>query len=128
MEQFAKSFMQCKSFKDRLQNVNESLDHLSSQYSNLYIMLFKEMKKRELEYNDSFKIIQWLDTKKSNSYFKLHEALILVKSHNMIAKDNYILNLRHLLQQTIENGSDIEAAVKICNLIEKSSHLSTIYE
>jgi ethanolamine utilization cobalamin adenosyltransferase len=128
MEQLAKSLMQCKSFKERQQNLNEALDHLSFQYSHLYIMLFREMKKRETEYNDTNKITKWLSTSKSNSYVKLHEALILLKSNNIIAKETYLFNLRHMLNQTIENGSNIGDAVKICWLIEKSAHLSTIYE
>lgn len=128
MEQLAKSLMQFKSSKDRLQSLNESLDHLSFHHSNLFIMLFRELKKREMEYNDSKKMTNWLSASKSNSYVKLHEALILVKSHNNIAKDNYLLNLKYMLNDTVETGSNIDAAIKICCLIEKSPHLSTIYE
>lgn len=127
IKQLAMMLMKCKSFKDRQGRLNESLDNLSYEYPDLYSLLFREMKKRELEANDPNKITKWLSTT-PNSYLKLHEALILVKSHNLIAKEEYLNNIKHMLCQTIKNKTNIEVAIKICYLIEKSSHLKTIYE
>lgn len=120
--------LQCKSFKERQQRLNESLDHLSFDYPDLYIVLFREMKKRELDSNDPNKITKWLNNPSSRSFVKLHEALILVKNNNIMAKEEYMHNLRCMLNQTIENGTNIEIAVKICHLIEKSPNLSIIHE
>jgi len=86
------------------------------------------MKRRELYSNDPNKIAKWIKNPSSNAFVKLHEALILVKNNNIMAKEEYMYNLRRMLSQTIENGTNIEAAVKICNLIEKSTNLAIIHE
>ncbi|CAI6368371.1 unnamed protein product [Macrosiphum euphorbiae] len=91
-------------------------------------MLFREMKKRELDSNNPSKITKWLNNQSSKSFVKLHEALMLVKNNNIMAKEGYMYNLRHMLIQTIQNGTDIEIVVKICNLIEKSPNLTIIHE
>lgn len=127
IKQLAMMLMKCKSFKERKRYVNESLDNLSYEYPDLYSLLFREMKKRELEANDPNKITKWLSTT-PNSYLKLHEALMLVKNHNLIAKEEYLNTIRYMLCQTIKNKTNIDVAVKICFLIEKSSHLKIIYE
>lgn len=128
MKQLAEVLMQCKSFKERHERLSESLDHLSFNYPELYTVLYREMKKRELDSNDPNKITKWLNNPSSKSFVKLHEALILVKNNNIIAKEEYTFNLRQMLNQTIENGTNIEIAVKICHLIEKSPNLTIIHE
>jgi len=128
MKQLAEALMHCKSFKERQERLSESLDHLSFNYLDLYIVLHREMKKRELDANDPNKITKWLNNPSPKSFVKLHEALILVKNNNIIAKEEYTHNLRLMLNQTIENGTNIEIAVKICQLIERSSNLTIIHE
>lgn len=128
MKQLAEALMKFKSFKDRQHRLIESLDTLSFNYPDIYSQIFRELKKRELDFNDPNKITKWLGTSKSNSYVKLHEALMLVKSHNIMAKEKYMDNLHQMLCQTIEDGTNIEVAVKICCLIEKSPHLTSVYE
>lgn len=128
MNQLAKTLLEYKSYKDRQQHLNESLNTLSFEYPDIYTQLFREMKKRELEFNNPNKITKWLSASKSNSYVKLHEALLLVKSHNIIAKEKYMDNIKQMLNQAIESGTHLEVAVKICSLIEKSPHLTSIYE
>jgi hypothetical protein len=128
MKQLAMTLMQCKSFKERQERLSDSLDHLSFNYPDLYYVWFREMKRRELESNDPNKITKWLSNPSSKSFVKLHEALMLVKNNNIMAKEEYMNNLRRMLNQTIENGTNIEAAVKICHLIEKSTNLSIIHE
>lgn len=117
-----------KSFKTRQQHLEESLSILSTDYPDSYCQLFKEIKKREIAFNDPAKISKWLCTSNPNVYLKLYEALILVKSHNILAKEEYINNLEQLLGQTIKNRTNIKLAVKLCNLIEKLPHLNTIKE
>jgi len=128
MKQLAEALMQCKSFKERQERLSESLDHLSFNYPDLYTVLYRGMKKRELYSNDPSKIIKWLNNPSSKSFVKLHEALMLVKNNNIMAKQEYMYNLRRMLNQTIENGTNIEIAVKICNLIQKSPNLTIIHE
>ncbi|XP_060873301.1 protein Smaug homolog 2-like [Metopolophium dirhodum] len=128
MKQLAETLMQCKSFKERQERLSESLDHLSFNYPDLYTVLYREMKKRELDSNDPSKITKWLNNQPSKSFVKLHEALMLVKNNNIMAKEEYMYTLRRMLNQTIENGTNIEIAVKICNLIEKSPNLTIIHE
>lgn len=126
MNKFAKAIMQIKYFQQRQKRLGESIDRLSFDYPDVYATLFREIKKRELEANDPNKINNWLDT--SNSYEKLHEALMLVKNNNMIAKEAYTVNLKRMLTHTITNGTYINEAMKVCYLIEKSPSLSSIYE
>lgn len=128
MKQLARALEKCTSFKNRLECLSESLDHLSFDYPNLYSLLYREMKRRELESNDPNRIIKWLSASQPSSYIKLHEALMLVKSHNIMAKEEYLDSLKQMLIQTIENGTDIEVVIKICSLIEKSTHLKSIHE
>jgi len=128
MEQLAEALMQCKSFKERQERLSESLDHLSFNYPDLYTVLYREMKRRELDSNDPNKITKWLNNPSSKAFVKLHDALILVKNNNIMAKEEYMYNLRRMLTQTIENGTNIEIAMKICNLIEKSPNLTIIHE
>jgi len=128
MKQLAITLMQCKSFKERQERLSESLDHLSFNYPDLYIVWFREMKRRELESNDPNKITKWLNNPSSKSFVKLHEALLLVKNNNIMAIEEYIKNLKCMLNQTIENGTNIDVAVKICHLIEKSANLTIIHE
>ncbi|XP_025191727.1 protein Smaug homolog 2-like [Melanaphis sacchari] len=128
MKQLAMKLMQCKSFKERQERLSESLDYLSFNYPDLYTVWFREMKRRELDSNDPNKITKWLDNPSSKSFVKLHEALLLVKNNNIMAKEEYVNNLRRMLNQTIENGTNIEVAAKICHLIEKSTSLAIIYE
>ena len=120
--------MHCKSFKERQERLSESLDHLSFNYPDLYTMIHREMKKRELDSNNPSKITKWINNQSSKSFVKLHEALMLVKNNNIMAKEGYMYNLRHMLNQTIANGTNIEIVVKICNLIEKSPNLNIIHE
>lgn len=128
VEELANTLMRCASFKDKLRFLNESLDSLSLKHPELYSLLFKEFKRRELEFNDPNKITKWLSTSNPNIYVKLHEALMLVKSNNIMAKEEYIDYLKQMLRHTIENGTNIEVAMKICYLIEKSPRLKTIHE
>lgn len=128
MNQLAKDLTQCRSFKNRKQLLMEYLDTLSFEYPDIYCLFFREMKKRELEFNEPNKIAKWLCTSNSNSYIKLHEALLLVKSHNIMAKEVYMDSIKQMLCLTIEKETDIEIAVKICNLIVKSPHLASIHE
>ncbi|XP_060862756.1 uncharacterized protein LOC132939546 [Metopolophium dirhodum] len=128
MKQLAEALMQCKSFKERQERLSESLDYLSFNFPDLYMMLYRGMKKRELHSNDPSKITKWLNNPSSKSFVKLHEALILVKNNNIMAKEEYMYNLRLMLNQTIENGTNIERAVKICRLIEKSPNLTIFHE
>lgn len=127
IQELAMKLMNCRSFKERQECLSESLDNFSFEYPDLYSMLFREMKKRELEANDPHKIAKWLSTTQ-NSYAKLHESLILVKNHNLIAKEEYTNSIKHMICETIEHGSNIEIAVKICCLVEKSPHLKTVFE
>jgi len=128
MKQLEEALMQYKSFKERQERLSESLDHLSFNYPDLYMMLYKGMKKRELHSNDPSKITKWLNNPSSKSFVKLHEALMLVKNNNIMAKEEYMYNLRLMLNQTIENGTNIEVAVKICRLIEKSPNLTIFHK
>lgn len=128
MNRLAKTLLEYKSYKDRQQHLNESLNTLSFEYPEIYTQLFREMKKRELEFNNPNKITKWLSDSTSNSHVKLHEALLLVKSHNIMAKEKYMDNIKQMLCQAIESGTNIEIAVKVCSLIEKSPHLTSIHE
>lgn len=128
MKQLAITLMQCKSFKERQERLSEALDHLSFNHPDLYTVWFREMKKRELESNDPNKITKWLNNPSSKSFVKLHEALLLVKNNNIMAIEEYIKNLKCMLNQTIENGTNIDVAVKICHLIEKSTKLTIVHE
>jgi len=128
MKQLAIALIQLKSYKCRQKSLSESLDNLSFNYPDLYSMLFREIKRREVESNDPNKINKWLNASQSYSYVKLHEALMLVKGHNLLAKNEYLENLQKMLLQTLESGSNTEIVMKICCLIERSPHLKTIYE
>lgn len=128
INQLAKTLLEHKSYKDRQQRLNESLNSLSFEYPEIYTQLFREMKKRELDINNPNKITKWLSASKSNAHVKLHEALLLVKSHNIMAKEKYMDNIKQMLCQAIENGTHIEVAMKVCSLIEKSPHLTSIHE
>lgn len=129
MQLLASTLMKYKTFKDRRDCLNELLDFFSFNYPELYVLLFKEMKKREIESNDPCKITQWSYNSASNAYYvKLHGALMLVKSHNILAKEMYWVVLEHMLRQTIENLTNVEESMKICYLIEKSKTLSIIHE
>lgn len=125
MKVLVKALMESKSFKERQKRLSEAIDYLSYSHSDLYSLLHREIKRRELESNDLHKICKWLHN--SNSYVKLHEALILVKHNNTLVKEEYLYNLKYMLSQTIENGTNIDVTVKICRLIEKSAHLESIY-
>lgn len=118
--------MNCKTYKERQAKLNESIDWLSFDYPDVFSLFSREMKRREIESNDPNKISKWLNV--PNSYMKLHESLILVKSTNIIAKDEYLDCLKRMLFETIENGTNIDKTMKICRLIEKSAHLGSIYE
>lgn len=128
IKQLGKELMKRKSFKDRQKCMSESLDYFSFAYPEAYSLLYREIKRRELESNDPCKITKWLNFPNSNLYAKLHEALILVKSHNLMVKEEYVNVLQQLLCQTFENGTNIEGAVKICHVIEKFPHLRSIHE
>lgn len=126
LSNLAKTLLQCKSYKERQERLNESIDQLSFDYPDVFSILSREMRRREIESNDPNKISNWLNT--PNSYVKLHEALILVKNTNIIAKEEYVECLKRMLLQTLEHRTNIEKTVKICRLIEKSTHLSSIFE
>lgn len=126
--QLAKAVMKLKTFQQRQEYLNESLDHLSFDYPEVYSTLLREIKRREIEINDPFKITKWLNESKSNSYVKLHEALLLVKNNNILAKEEYLENMKSMLFHTIETGTCIDLAMKICLLVEKSPSLKSIYE
>lgn len=128
MKQFARTLEKCKSFKKRQELLSESLDYLSYEYPHLYSLLYKEMKKRQLETNDPNNIAKWLNASQQNAYIKLHEALILVKSHNALVKQGYQDTVKKMLCQTIVYGTNIEVAMKICILIERFAHLKSIHE
>lgn len=125
MKVLVQALMESKSFKERQQRLSEAIDYVSFGFPDLYSQLYREIKKRELESNDPHKISKWLSN--SNSYVRLHGALVLVKNNNILAKEEYLCNLNRMLCQTIENGTDIDATVKICRLIEKSANLESIY-
>lgn len=128
MKQLAKALMQFKSFKDQNQCLIEALDILSFDYPDIYTQLFREIKKREMTSNDVNQITKFLNFSNQDAYVKLHEALILVKNHNIIAKEKYMDNIKLMLTHTIKNRNNIDLAVKICSLIEKSPHLKSIHE
>lgn len=129
MKRLAEALMECESDEHRRECLIESLNDLSFEYPDVYSMLFMEMKIRELDANDPNKMAEWLSTSNtSNSIVKIHEALILVKSDDMIVKEEYLDNLKQMLSRTIENGTHLEEVVKICYLIEKSPSLKTIHE
>lgn len=126
---FGRALMQCKSNKERQERLIDSLGYLSYNYPDIYSQIVREIKKREIEFNDPSRITKWVNVSTSDAcYTKLHEALMLVNGNNTKAKEQYTNNLKQLLVQTIENKTNIEVAVKICSLVEKSSHLSIIYE
>lgn len=118
--QLANAILQFESFKQRQRCLSKSLDRLSFDFPVVYSLLFKEFKRRELEANDPYKIMKWLGTSKSNSFVKLHEAFMLVRKNNIIAKNQYLDNLQCMLIQTIETRLCIDEAVKICHLVENS--------
>lgn len=128
MEELAKTLLGLKSFNDRLKCLSESLDSLVFKYPEIYHMLFKEIKRREFEFNNPNKIVEWLNNSNPNAYLKLHEALLLVNNRNILAKEQYIDNLKPILLHTIQYRTNIEVVTKICSLIEKSQHLKAIYE
>lgn len=129
LKRFGRALMQCKSYKERQERIIESLDYLSYHYPDIYSLIVREIRKREIESNDPNRITKWSNISTSNArYAKLHEALMLVNPNNTAAKERYTISLKQLLVQTIEKKTNVEAAVKICCLIEKSSHLSIIYE
>ncbi|XP_026814009.1 uncharacterized protein LOC113554387 [Rhopalosiphum maidis] len=128
MKQLATTLMQCKSFKERQERLSESLDHLSFDYPDIYTILYREIKRRELESNDPNKIAKWLSNPTQKSYIKLHESLMMVKNNNIMAKEEFMYKLRSMLNQTIENGANFEVAVKICHLIKKSTNLKIFQE
>jgi len=128
MKQLATTLMQYRSFKERQECLSKSLDHLSFDYPDIYAVLYREIKRRELESNDPNRIAKWLSNPAQNPYVKLHESLMMVKNNNIMAKEEFIYNLRGMLNQTIKYGSNIEAAVKICHLIRKSSNLKIFSE
>ncbi|XP_060860226.1 uncharacterized protein LOC132937426 [Metopolophium dirhodum] len=129
MKRLAESLMECESDEQRRERLIKSLNDLSFDYPDVYSMLFVEMKIRELDANDPKKMSEWLSTSDtSNSIVKIHEALILVKSDDMMVKEEYLDNLKHMLCRTIENRTHVEEVVKICYLIEKSPSLKTIHE
>lgn len=128
MKQLAKTLMQYRSFKERQECLSESLDHLSFEYPDIYAMLYREIKKRELESNDPYKIAKWFRNPTQKSYVKLHESLMMVKNNNIMAKEELMYNLRGVFNQAIKNGINIEAAMKISHLIGKSTHLKTFNE
>lgn len=128
MKQFGKAMLQCKPFSNRQKCLTNSLDYFSIDYPELYSELFVEIKNRGKEYNDLNKISRWQNTSTTNNYYaKLHEALISVKKGNIIAQEQYIIYIQHLLYQTIEKKTNIKEAVKICNLIKKMPNLTIIY-
>lgn len=128
IEQLVKLLMQYKSTKDRQECMSELLNHMSLNYVDFYSLLWREMKKREVESNDPNKISKWLINPNPNSLIKLHDALMYVKTNNIIAQEVYLNNIQVMLYQTIINKTNIEVAVKICCLIEKSPHLKIMHE
>jgi len=129
MKQLAEAIIKCESDEQRCKYLIKSLNDLSFDYPDVYSMLFMEMKIRELDANDPDKMSEWLNTSNTlNSILKIHEALILVKSDDMIVKEEYLDNLKHMLCHTIENRTYVDEVVKICHLIEKSPSLKTIHE
>jgi len=128
MKQLATTLMQYKSFKERQECLSEALDYLSFEYPDIYTILYREIKRRELESNDPNKITKWLRNPTQTSYIKLHQSLMMVKNNNMMAKEELMYNLKSMLNQTIENGDNFEVAVKICHLIGKSANLKIFQE
>lgn len=128
MNELARALLEHKSFKERQECLSNMLDYLAFNYPDLYFLLYKEIKRRERESNDQNQITKWLNTAQPHVYVKVHEALMLVKSHNIIAKEEYVEIIRKMLCQTIENGTNIEIAQKICCLIVNSPHLKNIYK
>jgi len=129
MKRLAEALMECESDEQRRKCLIESLNDLSFDYPDVYSMLFMEMKIREIDANDPNKMSEWLSTSNTlNSIVKIHEALILVKSDDMMVKEEYLDNLKNMLRRTIENRTHVEEVVKICYLIEKSPSLKTIHE
>lgn len=126
MKLFAKSLMKCKSYKERQNRLSESIDQLSFNYSEVCTLLYKEMKRREIESNNPYKM--YFSFESSDCFVKLHEGLLLVKNNNIMAKDKYMEHLKNMLDQTIDHGVNIDKTLKICRLIEKSPHLKSIYK
>lgn len=129
MKRLAEEIMKCESDEQGHERLKESLDDLSFEYPDVYSMLFKEMKTRELEANDPHKMTEWLSTSHtSNSIIKIHEALILIENDDMLVEEQHLDSLKYILCHTIDNGTQMEEVVKLCDLIEKSPSLKTIYE
>lgn len=128
MKQLVNTLIQHKPYKERQKIVVESLDNFAIDFPEIYYLLFWEIKNRRMEFNDLNKISKWLNTSASNNFVKLHEALILVNKNNIIAQEQYIIDIQHLLCQTIERKTNIEEAVKICSLIKRLPNVKFIYE
>lgn len=128
MKQLATTLMQHRSFKERQECLRESLDHLSFDYPDIYAVLYREIKRREMESNNPNQIAKWLKNLTQKSYVKLHESLMMVKNSNIMAKEELMYNIRCMLNRTIKTGTNIEETMKICHLIGKSTHLKIFNE
>jgi len=128
IKQLARALMNKSTYKDRHDLLEKMLDYLSFEYSDCYSLLVREIRKREMQSNNPNLITKWINTSTENPIIKLHESLLLVKRHNIIAKERHIENVMSMFNQTIERGINTNAALKICNTIRDSKHLEDVYE
>lgn len=128
IKQLARALMNKSTYKDRHDLLENMLDYMSFEFSVCYSLLVKEIRKREMQSNNPILITKWMNTSTENSIIKLHESLLLVKRHNIIAKERHIENVLCMFYQTIERGKNTNAALKICNTIRDSKHLEDVYE
>ncbi|XP_050537935.1 uncharacterized protein LOC126903641 [Daktulosphaira vitifoliae] len=128
VKNYVKAINDCKSFKLRQQILSEMLDYVSIENPDAFLQIFREMKKRELDANDPNKISKWLSSSNVKFHSKLYESLMLVKSNNILAQEEYLGSLKQMLSHTLSTGDKLDECLKICSLIEKLSSLSKIHE
>lgn len=128
MKQLARALINKPTYDERHDLLEEMLDYLSFEFADCYSLLVREIKKREKQANTPFLITKWKSTSMENPTVKLHESLLLVRQHNIIAKERHIENVTCMFNQTIERGINVNAALKICRIIRDSKHLEDVYE
>jgi len=127
-KQLARALMNKRSYKDRNDLLGEMLDYLSFEFSDCYSLLVREIRKRQIQNNTPHLITKWIRNSTEKSFIKLNESLLLVRPNNYIAKELHTANVTCMLNDTIEQSINVDAALKICNTIRDSSHLWDVYE
>jgi len=127
-KQLTRVLMNKRSYKDRNDLLREMLDYFSFEFSDCYSLLVGEIRKREVQNNNPYLIIKWIRNSMKKSFIKLNESLLLVRPNNYTAKELHTANVTCMLNDTIEQGINVDAALKICNTIRDSTHLRDVYE